>query len=692
MINSITEFYWQPLLPGWAMILLALLSFGLLTALAWRTRHLPVFRGLFVLLVLILIANPVLKTESGTPSETLVYVLVDRTESQRLSGRVERTEETLADVMEKLNRIENLAPVVVDVTQEGLEDRTRLFGPLQDMLLAETPSRIGGSILITDGQVHDVPADPGLWTRYGPLHVLMSGDPEEETDRRIEILSSPGYAVVGESAPLRIRVDEDPVPQSETLTMTVKINGEVYTDIAVPTGEDYSLRLPITQSGKTLVEVSIPATEDELSPINNTAATSIEGVRDRLKVLLVSGQPHQGLRIWRNLLKSDPAVDLVHFTILRSLNNIDITPQDELALIPFPTQELFEDKIAEFDLIILDRYTRRSILQASYFRNMVRYVEDGGAMMVVHGPEESGQEALADTYLDTILPTRRVLNGVVEKNIHPKLSDYGRRHPITAPLEAIEDSWGDWNRYLEVTPTSENAQTLLETKDGAPLLVISDQFEGRVAQFSTDQIWLWARGYDGGGPYADIMRRLAHWLMKEPSLEYKNFRVEGAEGDFYIRYEGENIDEGNVTITTPDQSRKVLKPKINQLAEGRIEFEIRHTPALPGVYHFRYGPYEEHLIYKDTNAPEYQKLISNTELLYPAAESTDGALVRSPDAPDVHFSMTEQRARYSRGDNLYLRQSSQLENRDVEIDPLLPWWLVGVFGIFFMVAGWLRQE
>lgn len=692
MINSITEFYWQPLLPGWTMILLALLSFGLLTALAWRTRHLPIFRGLFVLLVLILIANPVLKTESGTPSETLVYVLVDRTESQRLSGRVERTEETLADVMEKLNQIENLAPVVVDVTQEGLEDRTRLFGPLQDMLLAETPSRIGGSILITDGQVHDVPADPGLWTRYGPLHVLMSGDPEEETDRRIEILSSPGYAVVGESAPLRIRVDEDPVPQSETLTMTVKINGEAYTDIAVPTGEDYSLRLPITQSGKTLVEVSIPATEDELSPINNTAATSIEGVRDRLKVLLVSGQPHQGLRIWRNLLKSDPAVDLVHFTILRSLNNIDITPQDELALIPFPTQELFEDKIAEFDLIILDRYTRRSILQASYFRNMVRYVEDGGAMMVVHGPEESRQEALADTYLDAILPTRRVLNGVVEKNIHPKLSDYGRRHPITAPLEAIEDSWGDWNRYLEVTPTSENAQTLLETKDGAPLLVISDQFEGRVAQFSTDQIWLWARGYDGGGPYADIMRRLAHWLMKEPSLEYKNFRVEGAEGDFYIRYEGENIDERNVTVTTPDQSQKIIKPEINQLAEGRIEFETHHTPALPGVYHFRYGPYEEHLIYKDTNAPEYQKLISNTELLYPATEATGGALVRSPDAPDVHFSMTEQRARYSRGDNLYLRQSSQLENRDVEIDPLLPWWLVGVFGIFFMVAGWLRQE
>jgi hypothetical protein len=290
------------------------------------------------------------------------------------------------------------------------------------------------------------------------------------------------------------------------------------------------------------------------------------------------------------------------------------------------------------------------------------------------------------------LPTRRVLNGVVDKNIHPELSDYGRRHPITAPLEAMENSWGDWNRYLKVTPTTEKAQTLLQTEDGAPLLVISDQFDGRVAQFTTDQIWLWARGYDGGGPYADIMRRLAHWLMKEPSLDYKNFRVEGADGDFYIHYEGDNIEARTVTVSNPDQSQKTLKPKINQLDDGQIKFKTRHTPDLPGVYHFRYGPYEERLIYKDTNAPEYQKLISNTERLQPVVQATGGALVTSSDTQDIKLSMTGQGTRYSRGNTLYLRESAQLEDREVEIEPLLPWWLVGIFGIVFMVAGWLRQE
>lgn len=695
MIDSITEFYWQPLLSGPWFWALALLSLGFIVALAVRTRSLPVFRGLFVLLVLMLIANPVLKTEQGTPTETIVYVLADLTESQHLSGRADRTNTILNDVMEKLGQIENLSPLVIDVSENGPEDRTALFGPLQDMLITETPTRIGGSILITDGQVHDVPSDPTLWARYGPVHVLMTGDPDQETDRRIEILSSPGYAVVGDTAPLRIRVDEDPAPLTETLPVTVRLNGEVYTNIAVPAGEDYSLRVPILQSGRSLVEVSAPVREGELSPINNTAAASIEGVRDRLKVLLVSGQPHQGLRIWRNLLKSDPAVDLVHFTILRSLENIDITPQNELALIPFPTQELFDEKINDFDLIILDRYTRREILQDSYFGNMVRYVENGGALLVVHGPEEARAEALAETQLGSILPARRAPEGVAVKNITPQISDYGQRHPITQPLENLENSWGSWNRYLRMAPVDERARTLLETEDGAPLLIISDSadpMEGRIAQFTTDQIWLWARGYDGGGPYADTMRRVAHWLMKEPSLEYKSFNVVGTEGQFHISYDGDDINEQVVTITEPDQNTLEQSPDIEQGDQGQVRFTMRHQPTLPGVYHFRYGDFEEQIIYKDTNAPEYQKLISDPARLMPVTEATGGSVVTASRVDGVGFSMRDSNARYHRGNQLYFRRSSQLENRDVDIAPLIPWWLAGVFGVALMVGGWLRQE
>ena len=98
----------------------------------------------------------------------------------------------------------------------------------------------------------------------------------------------------------------------------------------------------------------------------------INGVRDRLRVLLVSGEPHAGERTWRNLLKSDASVDLVHFTILRPPEKQDGVPVDELSLIAFPTRELFIEKIEDFDLIIFDRYRRRGILPSLYLENIAQ--------------------------------------------------------------------------------------------------------------------------------------------------------------------------------------------------------------------------------------------------------------------------------------------------------------------------------
>ena len=130
--------------------------------------------------------------------------------------------------------------------------------------------------------------------------------------------------------------------------------------------------------GPSVIEIEAEVAPDELTPINNRVVTTIEGIRDRMTVLLVSGIPHQGERTWRNILKSDANIDLVHFTILRPPEKQDGTPVNELALIPFPTKELFETKINDFDLIILDRFADMALLPPTYFANMVRYVRKGG--------------------------------------------------------------------------------------------------------------------------------------------------------------------------------------------------------------------------------------------------------------------------------------------------------------------------
>ena len=158
-------------------------------------------------------------------------------------------------------------------------------------------------------------------------------------------------------------------------------------------------------AAQNIVEIeAAPLSGGELTLVNNRAVVSIDGVRDKLRVLLVSGEPNPGERTWRNLLKSDPSVDLVHFTILRPPEKQDGTPINELSLIAFPTRELFQQKIDQFQLIIFDRYARQGVLPMIYFDNITRYVRDGGAVLVDAGPDYASQTSIWHTPLDVVLP------------------------------------------------------------------------------------------------------------------------------------------------------------------------------------------------------------------------------------------------------------------------------------------------
>ncbi len=275
----------------------------------------------------------------------------------------------------------------------------------------------------------------------------------------------------------------------------------------------------------------------EVSTLNNRVAITINGVRDRLRVLLVSGEPHAGERTWRRLLKADPAVDLVHFTILRPPEKDDLTPLNELALIAFPTRELFQQKIGEFDLIILDRFQNRGILPPPYLRNIADYVRHGGALLMDVGPEFASPSSLDDTPLRDILPAHPLRgpdgelgnDGVVDGAFRPAVTALGTRHPVTEGLPGwhadASPSWGSWYRRIGASDLhgsvllSAEAGTTGVGTDAAPLLLLERVEQGRVALLLSDQIWLWSRGHQGGGPQAELLRRVAHWLMRQPALE-----------------------------------------------------------------------------------------------------------------------------------------------------------------------------
>lgn len=687
-MNEYFNILWQPLLPVSIIVLLAAFLVLIISYLGFLNRRIPIFRLLFVIVLTGVLLNPVLKKVTGAPTDTIINLLVDYSDSQALAGRDEQTRNIQADVLEKLYALEGADIIVHEIPSSAGEGETRFLSHYRNALTSQNAKQVGGSIYITDGLIQDDIEAMQTNPEYGPVHVILSGNPDQEFDRRIKIVSAPDYVVVGERLPVRLRVDEFPEIKQQAHTVKVFLGQEQINSFDVIIGEETVVNIPINTPGQMNFRFQVDASSDELSAVNNTALLPIQGVRSRLKVLLVSGQPHQGLRIWRNLLKSDPAVDLVHFTILRSFESIDITPPDELALIPFPTDELFNQRIKDFDLIIFDRYTRRDILLPQYFQNIVSFLKEGGGVLMVHGPEETVRDlALSDTALGEIMPYLRIKDAARSNIFTPVVSEFGARHPITAPLTQISDQWGHWGRYQMFERQSNTSHTLLED-DGRPLLIIDEVEKGRIAQFTTEQIWLWARGYDGGGPYGTIMKRLAHWLMKEPTLDYKPLKIVAGSGALNISYDAEAVEGQDLILSKPDGAATVLEWQDNKSDILRADFET----LIPGFYRVEYGDHTADIVLGDINSIEYQELVSNPEQVRDLSFRTGGGFVDFSDAGDVDVSIRNNPARFVSGNNLIFQRSTELANETFEVRALLPWWLVAMLGIIFLTLGWLRQE
>src|SRR5262245_24569778 len=512
----------SPMLPGpyfWAGVVLAIL---LVVVLVLRRNRGAVLRALSLAALLLALANPTLRQEERESLANIAIVVVDESMSQTVGGRPEQTAAIKRELEAKLAAINNLQVRWVQSSKPTGEQAagTNLFQDLNSALANTPPDRLAGVIMITDGQVHDVPKSAQVLGFDAPVHGLLTGQPDE-FDRRIEVLKAPRYGFVGSSRNIELRVVETGRKGrgGERVTLKVRREGKPDETRTAQIGRTVSVPMAFPHSGQNIVEIELDAVPGELTTANNRVVVAADGVRENLRVLLVSGEPHAGERVWRNLLKSDAAVDLVHFTILRPPQKQDGTPINQLSLIAFPTRELFSEKIKDFDLIIFDRYQHRDILQLLYYENIARYVEQGGALLVAAGDDYAGPMSLSRTPLSVVLPATPT-GRVLERPFKARLSLDGAKHPVTRGLpgsEGKEPTWGRWFRQVEISPT--RGRVVMSGADERPLLVLDRKSRGRVALLLSDHAWLWARGFEGGGPHTDLLRRLAHWLMKEPDLE-----------------------------------------------------------------------------------------------------------------------------------------------------------------------------
>ncbi|RUZ75652.1 hypothetical protein EN943_19990 [Mesorhizobium sp. M7A.F.Ca.US.006.01.1.1] len=613
----------EPLI-SWPLLALALVPLALLALVGlWFRQRGSVFRFIALLALAAALFNPVFLNEEREPLKSVVALVVDRSQSQDIGDRTKQTDEALAGLQQRLGRFKQFDVRVVEAGKsEAAEERTetRLFGALEGAFRDVPPSRIGGAIMITDGEVHDAPA--GAPDFNAPLHALITGN-DHEKDRRIRFENAPRFGLVGKPLDMTYRVIST---ENETgpVDVRVSVNGEQVAVEHATVGQAMPLQVTIPGAGRNIVELAIDREPGELTDTNNRAIALIDGIRENLRVLLVSGEPHAGERTWRNLLKSDASVDLVHFTILRPPEKQDGTPINELSLIAFPTRELFVEKIKDFDLIIFDRYQHRDVLPILYYDYISEYVEKGGALLIAAGPEYAGESSIARTPLMAALPAMPT-GEVVDKAFYPRLTELGQRHPVTRGLDGSATEPPHWSRWFRtIGVQNPEGEVVMKGADNRPLLLLDRKGEGRVGMLLSDQGWLWARGFEGGGPHVQLYRRIAHWLMKEPELEEERLTADGRGMVLEIRRQTMADDPGAAQIITP--SGKTLTVKLDKAEPGVFLGSVETSEI--GLYQVANGDLTALAHVGPVNAPEFADVISTENRLKAPAEATGGSVRR----------------------------------------------------------------
>lgn len=666
---------------GAALVLVVALSI-------WRGLAGWPYRLLAGLALLAALANPSLQTEEREPLSDIVLIVVDESSSQRISDRPAQTAEALAAVEAEVSAL-GMEARIARVGDADDNSGTLLMAELQRLMAEEPRARVAGALLITDGRLHDAELVPDM---PAPIHALITGR-EGDWDRRLIVETAPAFGIIGEELLLTIRLEDQgavPTELEGRSEIVISLDGGAPQTYVVPVGESLELPLTLEHAGQNVVQFTVPEADGELTTRNNAAVVQINGIRDRLRVLLVSGEPHPGQRTWRNLLKSDPAVDLVHFTILRPPDRQDGVPVSELSLIAFPTRELFMEAVDEFDLIIFDRYQRRGILPMVYIDNIRRYVEDGGALLVAAGPDFAGASSLYRTPLSEILPGRPTAR-VIEEPYLPQISELGERHPVTTGLEAehtplatSDAPWGRWFRQIELT--EQGGQTVMEGAGGAPLLMLDRVGEGRVALLASDHAWLWDRGYEGGGPQLELLRRLAHWMMGEPDLEEEALMAEVDGQTITITRRTLADGVGSVTVTTPDGEE--LDVLLDETAPGAFSTQIEGEEQ--GLYRLVEGDLERVIALGPAAPREFEVTIAGADRVDPLAEAVGGTSFRLEDGlPDIRR-VSEGRTAHGRG-WLGLTPREAYVTTDVTVTPFIQAWVFLLLAAGLMLAGWLRE-
>ena len=566
------------------------------------------FLRIFIFLILlILVFNPLINSMRKLHHKDILIVMYDKTQSVIETKKIDQLIKVKKNIKDIIVDEEKLEIVEIEVNNLNNKDgkiQTKIITNVQKAFQKLEKNRVAGVIIVTDGIIHDLDKIEEDFIDI-PIHFFLLGN-KNERDRSIITENIPEYAVVGKPIDFMFKIIDENF-QEEVSASFILDGMQILTKTFI-TNINHQIKLPINHAGENLLEIKINNHPNEITFANNYKVFKINGIHEKLRVMLISGEPNMGLRNWRNILNSDPSIELLHFTILRPPSKRDLTPVKELALIPFPSQELFSADISKFSLIILDQYTLQGILPKKYLDNIVDYVIGGGAILNISGQEYLSDRSLLNSSLVNILPTRP--EEFFIGPFLPSLTDLGKRHPITNTLEKdFKDyKWGKWFSFIKANKIS--GQTLMSANK-YPLLIINEVSQGRVAQILSDQSWVWNKDRENKGPLVELLRNTIHWLLKTPELQENYLNV--IKNNNFITLNLNSLNEGDTSaiITSPSGENLFVLMKDNK--NGSLFGKFESTEY--GKFNIKVNDIEKDFFIGITDSKELEKVSSSSFLI-----------------------------------------------------------------------------
>lgn len=595
-------------------------------------------------------------------------------------------------------------------------DASRLGEALSTLLGDEGGRDLGAVVVVSDGADRSTFDVAGLARLGVRVHAVGVSEPDLRDDAVAEVQADP-VGFLRRPAHVRVRIRSTggrggPIPV--TLRRGDQVEREVV--VEVPEGGETAVEIPFTPTrlGREVYRISIPRGPDDAVPENDERAFLVRVVRDKLRVLLVSGQPSWDERFLRQFLKRDPATDLISFFILRNTSDLTMAGPDELALIPFPTDELFNEHLGSFDLVLFQNFEYGPYQMGEYLPRIRDYVMRGGSFAMIGGPLSFHAGGYSGTAIAEILPVdlppanTPPTRTVVTDRFHPRIVEGLERHPLVALAPDPAQNVAAWARLAplsganvvtrvrpEGTVLLDHPQHRMESGGPLPLLVVGTAGRGRTLALTTDTSWRW--GITTGGltgdasAYERFWDRVVRWLSRDPSLEPARLTTDRERYGPGARAQvsGELRDVRHTPYA--DRSFALRLFDLAGAERGRLEVRADRDgrvdgalplPREPGAYRLEARlpgasePLAEEWLVVEAGGDELADPRSDPGLLRRLTEATGGTFVERPeDAPSLAaFDTTRSRS-------LGLAEIAPFSS---------PWAFLALVGAF--VAEWLLRR